>query len=352
MAVNTKRVFFVKYVAASNFHDVIATRPDVRLDKLENDSPAEMVDPVLAAAHAYQIGAARDEIDPQFHAHAALIARAPNLLVVSSNGAGYDTVDLEDCTQAGILVVNQAGGNKEAVAEHALAMMLCLAKRIIETDRAMRRASGIERNAFMGTELQGKTLGIVGLGHVGGRLAELCIGLFGMRVLAVDPVLSATEVAAKGAAKVTLEAMLPQADFVSINCPRIKSTMNLMDARAFGLMKPGAYFVTTARGGIHDEAALADALRSGRIAGAGLDVWFREPPAHDHPLMAFDNVLVSPHTAGVTRESRANIATIAAEQMLDILDGRPPSRVLNPEVWPAYAARFEAMFGFVPAPPG
>lgn len=351
MAVNTKRVFYVKYLAARNFQDILATRPDVRLDRLENESPAAEADPILAAAHAYQIGAARDEIDPQFHAQKTLLARAPNLLVVSSNGAGYDTVDLDDCTRAGVLVVNQAGGNKEAVAEHALGMMLCLAKRIIETDRRMRRADGIERNAYMGTELKDKTLGIVGLGHVGGRLAELCRMLFNMRILAVDPNLTAAQVAAKGAEKATLQEMLPQADFVSINCPRIKETMNLMDARTFGMMRKGAYFITTARGGIHDEAALAEALRSGALAGAGLDVWYKEPPPHDHPLMAFDNVLVSPHTAGVTRESRANIAKIAAEQMLDILDGKPPARLLNPEVWPAYAARFERTFGFAPQRP-
>ena len=145
--------------------------------------------------------------------------------------------------------------------------------------------------------------------------------------------------------------MLPQADFVSINCPRTRETLGLMNARTFGLMRRHAYFVTTARGGIHDEAALRAALAAGAIAGAGLDVWAKEPPPHDHPLMAFDNVLVSPHTAGVTRESRANIARIAAEQMLDILDGKPPSRVLNPAVWPAYAARFAANFGFAPAPP-
>ena len=351
MSVNTQRVFYVNDVAATNFLDIIATRPDVRLDRLDNDSPDSVAGPILAAAHAYQIGAARDELAPAFHAHGDLLARAPNLLVVSSNGAGYDTVDVDDCTRAGVLVVNQAGGNKEAVAEHALAMMLCLAKRIVETDRVMRRRSKIERNDFMGTELKGKTLGIVGLGHVGTRLAELCRGLFAMRVLAVDPLLTAAEITARGATKTTLENMLPQADFVSLNCPRIASTLNLMNAQTFALMRPHAYFITTARGGIHDEAALTEALRTGAIAGAGLDVWLREPPPHDHPLMAFDNVLVSPHTAGVTRESRANIATIAAEQMLDILDGRPPARVLNPEVWPAYAARFERCFGFSPTAP-
>jgi D-3-phosphoglycerate dehydrogenase len=351
MAVNTKRVFYVTYLAAPEFEQIIATRPDVRLDKLENDAPADIADPVMQVAHAYQIGSARDEIDHSFHAHAAMLARAPNLLVVSTNGAGYDTVDLADCTQAGVLVVNQAGGNREAVAEHVMGMMLCLAKRIIETDRRMRRADGIERNAFMGHDIIGKTIGIVGLGHVGGRVAELSRGLFNMRVLAYDPYLSAEQIAAKGAEKVSLETLLQTADFVSINCPRTAETTNLMDARAFALMRKDAYFITTARGGIHDEAALEATLREGRIAGAGLDVWAKEPPPADHPLLQFDNVLVSPHTAGVTAESRANIARIAAEQMLDILDGKPPTRVLNPEVWPAYAARFEKTFGFIPQPP-
>jgi D-3-phosphoglycerate dehydrogenase len=349
MAVNTKRIFYVDHVAAPPFFDVIATRPDVRLDRLENDSAAPAAGPVLDAAHAYQIGSARDELDPGFHIHDAMLARTPNLLVVSTNGAGYDTVDLDACTRAGVLAVNQAGGNKEAVAEHALAMMLCLAKRIIETDRFMRRSDGIERNAYIGTELKGKTLGIIGIGHVGGRLAELCKALFGMRILAYDPYLSADQIAAKGAEKVELEAMLPLADYVSINCPRTKESEGMMNAGRFGLMQKHAYFITTARGGIHDEKALEAALSAGAIAGAGLDVWAKEPPPKDHPLMRFDNVLVSPHTAGVTRESRANIARIAAEQLLDLLDGKPAQRILNPQVWPAYAARFEGLFGFAPA---
>lgn len=348
MAVNTKRVFYVDRVAASNFLDILGTRPDIRVDRLENRAADPAAEAVLTAAHAYQIGSARDELEPGFHVHDAFLARTPDLLVVSTNGAGYDTVDLAACTRAGVLAVNQAGGNKEAVAEHALALMLCLAKRIVETDRRMRRADDIDRNAYMGTELNGKTLGIIGIGHVGGRLAELCKALFGMRILAVDPYLSAEQIAAKGAEKATLEAMLPQADFVSINCPRTDETLKLMDARAFGAMKKGAYFVTTARGGIHDEAALLGALTSGHLAGAGLDVWAKEPPPSQDPLLALDNVIASPHTAGVTRESRANIARIAAEQMIDILDGKPAARVLNPEVWPAFAARFERVFGFKP----
>ena len=114
-------------------------------------------------------------------------------------------------------------------------------------------------------------------------------------------------------------------------------------------MQPHAFFITTARGFIHDEAALFDALRDKRIAGAGLDVWAKEPPPPDHPLLQFDNVLASPHTAGVTREARTNMGRIAAEQMLDALDGKRPPRIINPEVWPAYAKRFERTFGFAPA---
>jgi len=125
-------------------------------------------------------------------------------------------------------------------------------------------------------------------------------------------------------------------------------TRNLMGAREFALMRPDAYFITTARGFIHDEAALLEALRNKKIAGAGLDVWSKEPPPPDHPLLQFDNVLASPHTAGVTREARANMGRIAAEQVLDALDGKRPPRIVNPEVWPAYAKRFERAFGFAP----
>jgi D-3-phosphoglycerate dehydrogenase len=349
MAPNTKRVFYVKYVAAPIFLDILARRPDVQVDRLENDSPVAMADAVLTQAHAYQIGAARDEIAPAYHATEALLARAPNLLAVSSNGAGFDTVDVDACTAAGVIAVNQAGGNKEAVAEHVLAMMLTLSKRIVETDRYMRRESDIPRNDFIGHDLTGRTVGIIGLGHVGSRVAELCRGLFRMRVLACDPYLTEREIALRGAEKVTLDALLAQADYVSVNCPRNAETRNMIGAAQYALMQKHAYFITTARGGIHDEAALAEALAAGRIAGAGLDVWEKEPPPHTHPLLAFDNVVVSPHTAGVTVESRTNIARIAAEQMLDILDGKRPPRLLNPEVWPAYCTRFERILGFAPS---
>jgi len=349
MSVNNKRVFYVKYLANPIYTEILRARPDVRLDRLENDSPDEVAAPILAAAHAYQIGAARDELARHFHADAELLRRAPNLLIVSSNGAGYDPVDVEACTAAGVVVVNQSGGNAHSVAEHALGMLLTLSKRIIQADRALRREANVDRNALMGTEVGGKTIGIVGLGNVGRRIAALCRGLLGMNVLAYDPYLSTTVMAERGGEKVELDDLLRRSDYVSISCPLTPDNRGMIGAREFALMQPHAYFITTARGFIHDEAALADALRDKRIAGAGLDVWAKEPPPPNHPLLQFDNVLASPHTAGVTKEARENMGRIAAEQMLDMLDGKRPPRLINPEVWPVYVKRFEKAFGFAPA---
>jgi D-3-phosphoglycerate dehydrogenase len=349
MSVISKRVFYVKYLAHEIYAEILRARPDVRLDRLENDSSEEISAPVLAAAHAYQIGAARDELARHFHVDQDLLLRAPKLLIVSSNGAGYDPVDVEACTAAGVLVVNQSGGNAHSVAEHALGMLLTPSKRIIESDRALRRQANVDRNALIGTEAQGKTIGIVGLGNVGRRIAALANGLLGMKVLAYDPLLTATEMAARGGEKVELDELLRRSDYVSISCPLTKESHGMIGAREFALMQPHAHFITTARGFIHDEAALLEALRNKRIAGAGLDVWAKEPPPPDHPLLQFDNVLASPHTAGVTREARINMGRIAAEQLLDALDGKRPPRIINPEVWPHYAERFERTFGFAPA---
>ncbi len=348
MTVNNKRVFYVKYLAHQVYADMLAAQPDVRLDRLENESAEEVFAPILAMAHAYQIGAARDELARHFHVDQDLLRRAPNLLIVSSNGAGFDPVDVDACTAAGVLVVNQSGGNAHSVAEHALGMMLTLSKRIIQADRTLRRERDVNRNSLMGTEIEGKTIGIVGIGNVGRRIAELCKGLFRMKVLAYDPYLSAQEIAARGGEKVELDDLLRRSDYVSINCPLSKDNRGMIGPREFALMQPHAYFITTARGFIHDEDALLDALRDKRIAGAGLDVWSKEPPPPEHPLLQFDNVLASPHTAGVTREARMNMGKIAAEQMLDALDGKRAPRIINPEVWPDYAGRFERTFGFRP----
>lgn len=346
--VNTKRVFYVKYLADPVYAEIIGRRGDVQLDRLENESPDEVAGPILAAAHVYQVGSARDEIARRFHVDTALIARMPDVFLVSTSGVGYDTVDVKACTEAGILVVNQAGGNREAVAEHALGMLIALSKRIPETNQVMRRERLVDRTAFMGNDVLGKTIGIIGLGNVGSRLAQLCRGLFAMQVLAYDPYLTTAVCAERGAKKVELADLMARSDYVSINCPLTAETRGMVGAAQFAVMRPGAYLITTARGHIHDEAALADALARGRLAGAGLDVWATEPPPCDHPLLKFDNVLVSPHTAGVTRETRYNMGRIAAEQVLEALDGKPVARKVNPEVWPRYVQRFAEKFGFRP----
>ena len=348
MAPNAKRVFYTKYLPSSLFADVIGKRPDVQLDRLENETPTDAADAVLSQAHVYQIGASRQVIGQHLQVHDALLDRTPNLIAVSSNGAGYDTVDVDVCTARGIAVVNQSGGNKEAVAEHARAMMLTLSKRLIEADRATRAGAAHDRNAFVGRELSGKTVGVLGIGNVGGRLADLCRGLFQMRVLAYDPMLTAEQVKARGAEKVELDELLAQSDYVSVHCPLTRQSRKMMGAAQFARMRPHAYFVTTARGFIHDEAALAEALAAKTIAGAGLDVWEDEPPPSDHPLMKFDNVLISPHIAGSTIEARENMGQIAADQVLAILDGKQPPRLINPEVWPTYRDRFTRIMGFTP----
>jgi D-3-phosphoglycerate dehydrogenase len=345
---NVKRVFYVRYLAHPCYLDIIAQRPEIRLDRIENDAAGEVAEPIMASAHAYQIGSSRDELAARFHLGSGLLARMPKLLVVSTNGAGFDTVDVKHCTEAGVLVVNQSGGNAEAVAAHVLAMLLMLSKRIIETHHALRRGTMQDRAAFMGDDVKGRTIGIVGLGNVGRRLAELCRGLLGMQVIACDPYLDEDAVAARGAVKVTLDELLRRADFVSINCPLDDGTRGMIGARELALMAPHAYFITTSRGFIHDERALADALRTKKIAGAGLDVWDQEPPCADHPLLQFDNVIASPHTAGMTHEARANMGRIAAEQLIMTLDGKRPPRVVNPQVWPTYARRFEQTFGVRP----
>jgi D-3-phosphoglycerate dehydrogenase / 2-oxoglutarate reductase len=348
MKENVKRLFYVRRVAHPCFLDIIAQRPEIRLDKLENETPDNDAQAVLTAAHAYQIGAARDELPLKFHVERNLLARMPNLLIVSSSGAGFDTVNVKDCTDAGVLVVNQSGGNAEAVATHVVAMLLTLSKQLIQANHALRSGTLHDRTAYIGSDVRGRTIGIVGLGNVGRRVAELCRGLLGMQVIACDPYLDEATITARGATKVTLDELLRRADFVSINCPLDEGTRGMIGAKEFALMQPHAYFITTARGFIHDERALAEALRAKKIAGAGLDVWDKEPPMSDHALLQLDNVLASPHTAGVTHEARANMGKIAAEQLIMALDGKRPPRIVNPQVWPAYVKRFEQAFGLRP----
>ncbi len=339
------RVGYLSHVPHRSFLDTAAARPALEVVRIPLEQPEEAVISALAECDAYYCMASRDELPRPFHVHAALLSRLPNLLMVGSTGAGYDPVDPAACTAAGVLLVNQAGGNAEGVAEHAVGMMLALLKRMPEAQAAMRAGRARDRNTLMGRELRGRTVGLVGIGHVGTRTAEILRLAFSCRMLACDPYLDAATVAARGAEKVEMAELLAESDVVSLHLPLSPESRGLMGAEAFARMRPGAVFVTTARGSIHDEPALHAALASGRLAGAGLDVWEQEPPPPDHPLLALPNVVLTQHTAGVTEESRANITRIAALAFADAAEGRLPPRIINPEAVPRFAARWEAAFG-------
>jgi D-3-phosphoglycerate dehydrogenase len=208
----------------------------------------------------------------------------------------------------------------------------------------MRRERGFAREAVMGRDISGRVLGVVGIGHIGTRVTALAKA-FGMEVLAYDPYVVADEIVRRGAKSVSFSDLLAQADFVSIHCPRNAETLGMIGADAFARMKPGTSLITTARGGIVDEAALFAALTSGHLAGAGVDVWDTEPPPLDHPLLTLDNVVATYHTAGVTVEARRNMAAQAAEQVVGVLKGGRPPRLINPQAWDAYRARFGAIVG-------
>lgn len=324
------------------FDERLADEPDIDLAVCVRAGPEAAIWAVLAQAHVYHVSAAKDDLPRRWFVNAELLERCPAMLCISSSGAGYDTTDVAACTRAGVAVVNQAGGNAYSVAEHTFGLMLALSKRITESDRRLRRERGYTRNDLTGREIGGKVLGLVGLGHIGTRVTQLAHA-FGMSVLATDPYLSGEEIGRRGALPVALDELLARSDFVSLHCPRNSETLGMLDARAFGIMKQGAVLITTSRGGIHDEKALLDALLSGHLGGAGLDVWDVEPPPLDHPLLKLENVVATFHTAGVTHEARRNMAKIAAEQIVGVLKGGRPPRLVNPEVWPACAARLESM---------
>src|SRR5262245_6429758 len=332
-----------------NVADALEKEPEISFHRLAFDGPKADNLGILEAAHVYCISSTRQELPEEYRCDAKLLARCPDLLAVSTSGAGYDTVDVPACTAAGVLVVNQSGANAEAVAEHALAMMLSLAKNIPQTDRSLRSGAGVSRERFKGWNAEGRTVGVIGIGNTGRRFARLCGEGLRMKVLAYDPYLSAGEIRKRGARKVDLATLLAESRFVSVHCPYGDETRNMIGARELAAMQPGSYLITTARGGVVDEDALAAAVESEHLAGAGVDVWNEEPPSPMHPLLALDNVIATHHTAGITHDSRDNMRDWNAQQVLGVLRGERPPRLVNPGAWPAFARRFERVFGPTPS---
>jgi D-3-phosphoglycerate dehydrogenase len=330
--------------------EILARESGIELVKLSYGDPVTETDERLKTVQAYQISPRTELLGPYF-GDRALLDKCTNLLAISSTGAGYDMVDVEVCTAAGVLVCNQTGTNANAVAEHALGLMLSLAKKIAVSDKVMRRGGDLDRFRMRASDLERKTVGIVGLGHIGSRTAQLCKDVIGMNVLAYDPYLDADQMKKKGVTKVDLNELLARSDFVTVHCPRTDETFDMFTIDLFRKMKPSAYFINTARGGIHVEDHLADALEANLIAGAGVDVFVSEPAQPDHRLLSFENVIATPHIAGMTDGAMYNMASAAADQWIAIMRGEVPPRLVNPEAWAAYSERFQKTMGFAPATP-
>jgi D-3-phosphoglycerate dehydrogenase / 2-oxoglutarate reductase len=258
---------------------------------------------------------------------------SPAMQVVARIGVGYDAVDVPVLTARRVPLMVAGSANSVSVAEQAFHLMMALAKRNVALDRMVREGRWRDRHGGLPMELNGKTVLIVGFGRIGTRLAKRCLG-FDMVVLVRDPYVDAATIRAAGCEPVDdLDAALPRVDFVSIHCPKNPETVGMFGVAQFGRMKAGAFIVNTARGGIIDERALHTALTSGQVAAAGLDVWEAEPTPADNPLLKLENVIASPHMAGVTTEAVAGMARVTAQNILGVLDGTPNrDNVVNKEV--------------------
>ncbi|HHI96422.1 MAG TPA: phosphoglycerate dehydrogenase [Thermodesulfatator atlanticus] len=248
---------------------------------------------------------------------AEVIEAAPKLKLIARAGTGLDNVDLEAANRRGIVVMNCPGGNTVSAAEHTIAMMLALARNIPQATASM-KAGKWEKKKFMGREITGKTLGIIGLGRIGSVVAERAKGLK-MRVIAYDPYVNPDQAAKMGIEIMSLEELLPQADFITIHVPLTKETRGFINKEKFDQMKDGVMFIHCARGGIVNEKDLYEAMVSGKVAGAALDVFEEEPPPPDYPLFKLENFICTPHLGASTVEAQKNVALAIASQVVDFL---------------------------------
>jgi D-3-phosphoglycerate dehydrogenase len=268
----------------------------------------------------------------------SLMAACQRLKVVGRHGVGLDTVDVPAATRLGVAVVHAPGSNSQAVAEHALMLMLVCAKRALVVDRLTRKGDWASDRGT-NVELAGRTLGVVGVGNIGRRVATFARAL-GMRVLGYDKYVPADELRRRGVEPVAdLDTLLPQVDVLTCHTPHTPETHHMIDARRLALMRPGAIYINTSRGGVQDERALFEALARGQLGAAGIDVFEEEPTGVDNPILNLENVVVSSHVAGVTREATRQMGVQVAGEMLRVLRGERPDVLVNPEVWPQLGVR-------------
>jgi D-3-phosphoglycerate dehydrogenase len=303
---------------------LLKSRPDITVEILEPVEP-DKLNERIAAADAISV---RNTAIP-----GSLIARGNRLRVVARHGVGYDAVDVPALTARKIPLMVTSQANAVSVAEHALTMMLAIAKRLFEQDAMMREGKWGQLPGRPMVDLAGRTALVIGFGRIGHRVAKFCATL-GMRTLVFDPYVDQAKIAAAGHVPVPdLDAALPEAQVLSIHCPKTPETTDLIDARRLKLLPKHAILVNTARGGIINEPALIDILGTDHLLGAGIDVFQDEPTPVQNPLFGFPNVIVSPHLAGVTVESLRRMGMQCAQNMLDALDGKPdPEMVINKEV--------------------
>jgi len=327
MATNKKKIFVTESMSQQG-RALLRERDDIEIVEFPNMISAGDFEAMLKAqapVHGVALGATRFG-EPELEA-------SKDMKVVTRIGVGYDAVDVPALSRRRIPLMVAGTANSPSVAEQALFMMLTLAKRAVEMHSIVRDGKWGHRLGMLPYDLFGKTVLIVGFGRIGTRTAKRCLAME-MAVLVYDPYKSAAEIKAAGCEQVSdLDAALPRADFVSIHCPKTPETVGMFNAARLKRMKPTAYLINTARGGIVDEAALYDALASGKLAGAGLDVFEQEPPPSGHSLFALPNVIMAPHVAGVTREAVDRMSEQTARNILSALDGQPiRQNVINQDV--------------------
>ena len=265
---------------------------------------------------------------------AELLSKGTRLKTVSRTGAGFDNVDVDAATAQGVIVSSSLGANTTTVAEHAMALIFSLYKQLPILDRETKKGNFKVRYSYLSRDLRGKTLGVIGLGRIGSEIAKACHDSFGMSVIAHDEYLP--EKVKKDLSSwvefTGLDDLCGRADIITVHVPLTEGTHGLIGVARLALMKKGAIIVNTSRGGVIDEKALADALNSGHLGGAGLDVFEDEPPKADNPLFLCEGAILTPHAAALTQECVVRMAVLGAQRVIDLMNGRLPENIANPQV--------------------
>jgi D-3-phosphoglycerate dehydrogenase len=263
-----------------------------------------------------------------------IMEAADALKVIGRHGVGVDNIDVKEATRRGIVVVNTPNANATSVAEHTVSVIGALAKRMVLYDQATRGGNWEIRNSYRAVDLDGKILGLVGIGRIGSMVARRVAAAYNMTVIAYDPFVTAAKAGEMGVHLVTTsDDVFRQADVVSLHTPLTPETKSFVNEAKLRLMKPTAFLVNLSRGEVVDEKALYEALKAGVIAGAAIDVYDPEPPSKENPLFKLDNIILSPHSAALTQECVIRMATGAAEGVVDLLAGKRPQFVVNPDVF-------------------